>query len=234
MINHTVDSWEVRQLVERYASGADRGDGEGVASLFTEDGEFVLWLDPDSPDPTSHRRGRAEIAQSIDPDNANLQKGACDRVLNEDVDALGDDFFRGYTDVDCWVLDQALERIRHPERLLQRIRKVIAPGSSIVAVIPNGQHWSVLARLCIGDLRYADSGILATSNRRMFSRGTLFELFQQNGFAVEQGLQMQLAPLQNDNVVAAIRQLAVSVGADPDLAVTDAQPTAYIIRAVPK
>ena len=66
MINHTVDSWEVRQLVERYASGADRGDVEGVASLFTEDGEFVLWLDPDSPDPTSHRRGRAEIAQSID------------------------------------------------------------------------------------------------------------------------------------------------------------------------
>jgi SAM-dependent methyltransferase len=173
-------------------------------------------------------------AVAIDPDNRNLQKGACDRVLNEDVDALGDDFFRGYTDVDCWVLDQALERIRHPERLLQRIRKVIAPGSSIVAVIPNGQHWSVLARLCIGDLRYADSGILATSNRRMFSRGTLFELFQQNGFAVEQGLQMQLAPLQNENVVAAIRQLAVSVGADPDLAVTDAQPTAYIIRAVPK
>jgi SAM-dependent methyltransferase len=173
-------------------------------------------------------------AVAIDPDNKDLQKGACDRVLNEDVDALGDDFFRGYTDVDCWVLDQALERIRHPERLLQRIRKVIAPGSSIVAVIPNGQHWSVLARLCIGDLRYADSGILATSNRRMFSRGTLFELFQQNGFAVEQGLQMQLAPLQNENVVAAIRQLAVSVGADPDLAVTDAQPTAYIIRAVPK
>ena len=65
MINHTVDSWEVRQLVERYASGADRGDGEGVASLFTEDGEFVLWLDPDSPDPTSHRRGRAEIAQAL-------------------------------------------------------------------------------------------------------------------------------------------------------------------------
>jgi SAM-dependent methyltransferase len=173
-------------------------------------------------------------AIAIDPENRNLQKGACDRVLNEDVDALGDDFFRGYTDVDCWVLDQALERIRHPERLLQRIRKVIAPGSSIVAVIPNSQHWSLLARLCIGDLRYADSGILATGNRRMFSRGTVFELFQQNGFAVEQGLQIQLAPLQNENIVAAIRQLAVSVGADPELAVSDAQATAYIIRAVPK
>ena len=173
-------------------------------------------------------------AIEIDPDNRNLQKGACNRVLNENVDALGDDFFRGFTGVDCWVLDQVLERIRHPERLLQRIRKVIAPGSSIVAVVPNGQHWSMQARLCVGDLRYAESGILAADNRRMFSRGTLFELLQQTGFAVEQGLQIQLAPLQNENVLAAIRQLAVSAGADPDLAVTDAQATAYIIKAVPK
>ncbi|HVY10535.1 MAG TPA: nuclear transport factor 2 family protein [Mycobacteriales bacterium] len=66
MISHIVDSWEVRQLVERYASAADRGDGATVASLFTEDGEFVMWLDPESPDPTSHRRGRSEITASID------------------------------------------------------------------------------------------------------------------------------------------------------------------------
>jgi uncharacterized protein (TIGR02246 family) len=60
------DSWEIRQLVERYASAADRGDGETVASLFTEDGEFVMWLDPDTDDLSSHRQGHAEIAMSID------------------------------------------------------------------------------------------------------------------------------------------------------------------------
>ena len=42
------------------------------------------------------------------------------------------------------------------------------------------------------------------------------------------------APLQNENILAAIRQLAASAGADPNLAVTDAQATAYIIKAVPK
>jgi hypothetical protein len=92
----------------------------------------------------------------------------------------------------------------------------------------------MLARLCTGDLRYTESGILAAGNRRMFSRATLFELLQQSGFVVEQGLQMLQSPLQNEDVAAAIRQLAVSAGADPDLAVTDAQATAYIIKAMPK
>ena len=60
------DGWEIRQLVERYASAADRGDGETVGGLFTEDGEFVMWLEPGSDDFTSHRQGRAEIATAID------------------------------------------------------------------------------------------------------------------------------------------------------------------------
>jgi hypothetical protein len=66
VINTIVDSWEIRQLVERYAAAADRGDGATASQLFVEDGEFAMWLDPESPDPTSTRRGRAEIAGSID------------------------------------------------------------------------------------------------------------------------------------------------------------------------
>ncbi|MYN43137.1 methyltransferase domain-containing protein [Duganella sp. FT109W] len=172
-------------------------------------------------------------AIGIDPHQRDQRKGACNHVLNEDVDALGDDFFRPYAGVDCWVLDQVLERVAHPERLLQRLRKVMAAGSSIVAVVPNAQHWSLQTRLCAGDLRYAETGLLAAGQRRLFSRSTLFALFQQSGFAVAQGLQMLDHPLQNEAVMAALRQLALSVGADPDLAITDAHPTAYILQAIP-
>ena len=59
------DKWEIRQLVERYCYSTDRADGEAVSELFIEDGEFVMWLDPTLTDPTSHRRGRAEIAGAI-------------------------------------------------------------------------------------------------------------------------------------------------------------------------
>jgi uncharacterized protein (TIGR02246 family) len=59
------DLGEIRQLVERYAGAVDGGDHETAAELFTEDGEFDMWLDPTSPDPTSRRRGRDEIVAAL-------------------------------------------------------------------------------------------------------------------------------------------------------------------------
>ncbi|HEX3897604.1 MAG TPA: nuclear transport factor 2 family protein [Mycobacteriales bacterium] len=59
------DHWELRLLVEHYCAAADRADGEAAAELFTEEGEFLMWLDPDLEDPTSHRRGRTEIAAAL-------------------------------------------------------------------------------------------------------------------------------------------------------------------------
>jgi hypothetical protein len=172
-------------------------------------------------------------ALGIEPERAALAKGACDVVLNHDVDRLGDEFFRAYADVDCWVLDQALERLKHPELLLGRIRKTIAAGGSIVAIIPNAQHWSVQARLCLGDFRYATAGLMHTAHLRWFTRGTIFELFQKAGFKVVHGLPVIHAKLDNPAIAAALRQLAASVGADPELALEDAQAAAYIVRAVP-
>jgi ketosteroid isomerase-like protein len=59
------DQWEIRQVVERYAGAVDRGDGEAAAALFTDDGEFEIWLDPAGERPTSTRHGPGEIATAI-------------------------------------------------------------------------------------------------------------------------------------------------------------------------
>jgi ketosteroid isomerase-like protein len=59
------DQWEIRQLVERYAAAADRGDGAGVAELFTDDGELEVWMDPTRSEPTGRRRGQAEITEAV-------------------------------------------------------------------------------------------------------------------------------------------------------------------------
>jgi uncharacterized protein (TIGR02246 family) len=58
------DAWEIRELVERYASAADRADGEAVATLFTTDGQLVVHLVPGS-DESSTRRGHDEITTAI-------------------------------------------------------------------------------------------------------------------------------------------------------------------------
>jgi ketosteroid isomerase-like protein len=63
-LDPTGDQWEIRQLVERYAAAADRADGETAAALFTEDGEFAVWLDP-TRDESRSMRGHAEIAAAV-------------------------------------------------------------------------------------------------------------------------------------------------------------------------
>ena len=39
--------------------------------------------------------------------------------------------------------------------------------------------------------------------------------------------------LKNEHVIAAIRSMAIGVGADPDLAVQDSMPLQYVVKAVP-
>jgi ketosteroid isomerase-like protein len=59
------DRWEIRSLIERYASAADRRDGAAAAAVFSEDGELEIWLTPGDAT-SSIRRGHAEVAAAID------------------------------------------------------------------------------------------------------------------------------------------------------------------------
>lgn len=180
------------------------------------------------------RTGCHYTALEVNPDKRNLDKIACDQVLNYDVDALGDDFFRDYADTECWILDQALERLKDPDRLLARIRKCISTTGSIIAVIPNAQHWTVQTKLCIGDFRYDQSKLMHASHLRWFSRATIFELFHQAGFKVIQGFPVIHERLQNPALLNALGQVALAVGADPAVAMEDAQAVQYIVKAIPR
>lgn len=173
-------------------------------------------------------------ALEINPDRKNLDKTDCDQVFNYDIDNLGDDFFRDYAQTDCWILDKALERLKYPDRLLTRIRKSIGANASVIAVIPNVQHWSLQAKLCIGDFRYDDSSLIHSAHLRWFSRATIFELFHQAGFQVTQGYPVIHDRLQSPALLNALGQVALAVGADPTVAMEDAQAVAFIVKAIPR
>lgn len=90
------DQWEIRQVIERYASAVDRGDGAAAAALFTDDGEFEIWLDPTQDQPTSTRRGPAEITAAINGLRGNYltQHVIASSVIDVNVD---DDHANGIT-----------------------------------------------------------------------------------------------------------------------------------------
>ena len=134
---------------------------------------------------------------------------------------------------DCWLLDQALERLIEPIQLLKNIRNIIASSACVVAIIPNAQHWSLQAKICSGDFRYDTSVLMESAHLRWFTRATIFELFQNAGFRIVGGFPVIHERLVNPAVTTAIRELAASVGADPELALEDSQAVQYIVKAVP-
>src|SRR6202008_1368733 len=60
------DRLAIRELVDAYAYCADRRDATGQMALFTEDTEFLVYMDSRSGSPTQHLRGRAALAPVCD------------------------------------------------------------------------------------------------------------------------------------------------------------------------
>jgi hypothetical protein len=155
-----------------------------------------------------------------------------DVVWQEDVEAVGESFYADHGHCDVWILNEALARMRNPWRVLSRIRASLPPGGCVIVCLPNAQHWSVLAKLGVGDFRYEDSGLVATGNLRFFTRATMLEMFVRAGFKMERGFPRIHSELKNQNVAAAIKAMAVAVGADPDLALQDSLPIQFVVKLV--
>src|SRR5205085_858645 len=121
-----------------------------------------------------------------------------------------------------------------PLLLLKRNRKCIRADASVIAVVPNAQHWSMQMRLAAGDLRYNETGLLSPGQRRWFSRSSLLALLQEAGFQMAHGLPLIRHPLTNPPLEAAWRQLLAGMSVYPDLAFQDSQPDTYVIQARPR
>ncbi|QPF73772.1 class I SAM-dependent methyltransferase [Roseateles sp. DAIF2] len=173
------------------------------------------------------------LGLELDPKAAEIARRYCDGVVALDIEGGSASLFDEYRDRDCWVFGDVLEHLRDPWKVLSRIRKVIPAHGCVVASVPNAQHWSLQARLALGEFRYEDTGLLDRTHLRWFTRVTLFELFQSAGFRIEAGLPRVFDEPAREQVLPAIRAMAIALGRDPEGAVRDALPMQYVVRAVP-
>lgn len=127
---------------------------------------------------------------------------------------------------DCWVFDGVLERLPDPQALLARIARDAAPGTEVVACIANAQYWALQLGLNQGQVSQPRNGAPF-----QLTRIAIIEMLAAAGFSVETMIARHLeAPAEA--VAAALRQLAMAGGADPDQALADAIPFQYVVRAV--
>jgi trans-aconitate methyltransferase len=166
-----------------------------------------------------------------DPALVQAARPHCDFVYNNSLEHAGPDFWDHVRNADTWVLDESLEQMDDPWRMLQKIRTNIAPGGKILATLRNFQHWSLQARLNAGDLRYGTQG-LDLNRKRIFTRGAMLELFQLAGFQISGGSARIIDEPAREKYLPAIRLMAGASGIDPVVAVEDALPWQYIVIAV--
>jgi hypothetical protein len=130
--------------------------------------------------------------------------------------------------------EQYFKTIHHPRygcKILKNVRKIIPKNGVIVACIPNMQHWSMIARLGIGDLRYEDFGLLDKTHLRWFTRQTIIEMFDQSGFKIDAHIPRIFNEANRELFLPVIEQIAKFSNIDPQIAISDSLPLQYVVRA---
>jgi ketosteroid isomerase-like protein len=65
-LQQVADGLAIRELVDAYAYCADRRDAAGQMSLFTEDTDFLVYMDISNPVPTQHLHGPEALGPVFD------------------------------------------------------------------------------------------------------------------------------------------------------------------------
>ncbi len=170
----------------------------------------------------------------IDENYVKLAARYCDATLAMNIDNADESFFQQNSMADCWIFGDTLEHLQNPWGVLDKIRQVIPTRGSVVACIPNAQHWSLIAKLCIGDFRYEGQGLLDRTHLRWFTRQTIIELFNGAGFDIVEGFPRIFDEPSRDRFLPIIGEMAKASGNDPEIAIADALPLQYVVRAVPQ
>lgn len=174
------------------------------------------------------------VGIEIDSAYADLAQRYCNQCLTLNIENASGDFWREHADTDCWIFGDTLEHLQDPWNILRSIRVNLQKEGCIVACIPNVQHWSMQVKLSIGDFRYEKSGLLDRTHLRWFTRQTMIEMFDQTGFQIVEGMPRIFHEPAREAYLDVIAQMAKVAGVDPQVAVTDAMPLQYVIRAIPK
>lgn len=168
----------------------------------------------------------------LDPKAAEIASQFCDGIVSLDIESADQSLFQQYSDRDCWIFGDVLEHLRDPWRVLSQIYSVLPKGGTVVASIPNVQHWSIQGRLSIGEFRYEGTGLLDRTHLRWFTRVTIHAMFQSVGLRIEAGVPRIFNEPNREPILKAIRHMAIAMGRDPEGAVRDALPLQYVVRAV--
>lgn len=146
------------------------GDGSAVGLAHADRGVNLTVIDQYvAVDDSEGRRGA---------NHANLRRVEAD-LNGEWAVAIGGQRFNA-----VFVLD-VLEHMKSPERTVQQIFSVMAPGGKLYASTGNISFWVVRAMHMLGHFNYGRRGILDLTHTRLFTVGSFQRLLRNAGFRID-------------------------------------------------
>lgn len=115
------------------------------------------------------------------PEAAESAKSRVDFVINQSADDVLNLPENTYDLILC--LD-VLEHLYDPWQLLSTLKKSLKPNGTVLASIPNVQHWSVVKMLLAGKWTYTKAGLMDQTHIRFFTEKSIRRMFESAGFTI--------------------------------------------------
>ena len=147
------------------------------------------------------RLGCTVVGIEIDPGAAALAEEHAERVIVGDAEKIDYAAELAGEEFDVVLFADVLEHLKEPADVLRRVRPFIAENGVVVASIPNIAHASVRLALLGGEFRYREWGLLDDTHLRFFTRASIQDLFEEEGYVVTHWLRQRLDVGETEIVV---------------------------------
>lgn len=121
-------------------------------------------------------------AVEIHAASAALAEGRVDRLLQGDFERMEDADITSGAPFDAIIMGDVLEHMSDPERVLVRLKGLLAENGHLAISVPNVSHWTALFHLFNGRWPAQDSGLFDRTHLRFFTLQSLTETLTNAGF----------------------------------------------------
>lgn len=132
---------------------------------------------------------------------------------------------------DCIIFGDVLEHLYAPETAVDQAARWLKPGGSVIASIPNVQHWSVFLQLILGSWPRQDSGIFDRTHIRWFALQDVHALFAHPLLSIEAVVPRVFQEEEGREVIEFLEPLAQHKGVSAEQLADVVLPLQYVIRA---
>lgn len=171
------------------------------------------------------------IGVEIDSEYKKLSDRYCDYVYLENFENPSNSLIKEVNKADVIIFSDVLEHMHDPWKTIHLLSKRINSNCRVLASIPNIQHWSIQFRLLNGDFSYSDTGLLDRTHLRFFTRKTMIELFENNGFAINNIIPRIFDFPSQRQFLDVIKKNAELLNIDHSQAISDAAAFQFVIDA---